>query len=99
MARVKRGVTAHAKHKKVLKAAKGFYGGESCNRANAFQSSPRQRSHSDIAADVSQHPRRGVHQRRVTLAGIAHVLWADHAEHLSDTATGISNGLPDLNIS
>ena len=26
MARVKRGVTAHAKHKKVFKAAKGFYG-------------------------------------------------------------------------
>ena len=26
MARVKRGVTAHAKHKKVLGAAKGFYG-------------------------------------------------------------------------
>ena len=26
MARIKRGVTAHAKHKKVLKAAKGFYG-------------------------------------------------------------------------
>jgi large subunit ribosomal protein L20 len=26
MARVKRGVTAHAKHKKVLSAAKGFYG-------------------------------------------------------------------------
>ncbi|MGO7565293.1 50S ribosomal protein L20, partial [Rhizobium johnstonii] len=26
MARVKRGVTYHAKHKKVLKAAKGFYG-------------------------------------------------------------------------
>ena len=26
MARVKRGVTAHAKHKKVLKRAKGFYG-------------------------------------------------------------------------
>ena len=26
MARVKRGVVAHAKHKKVLKAAKGFYG-------------------------------------------------------------------------
>ena len=26
MARVKRGVTAHAKHKKVLKQAKGFYG-------------------------------------------------------------------------
>jgi large subunit ribosomal protein L20 len=26
MARVKRGVTSHAKHKKVLQAAKGFYG-------------------------------------------------------------------------
>ena len=26
MARVKRGTTSHAKHKKVLKAAKGFYG-------------------------------------------------------------------------
>ncbi|HYF22177.1 MAG TPA: 50S ribosomal protein L20 [Caulobacteraceae bacterium] len=26
MARVKRGVTSHAKHKKVLKLAKGFYG-------------------------------------------------------------------------
>jgi large subunit ribosomal protein L20 len=26
MARVKRGVTTHAKHKKVLKAAKGYYG-------------------------------------------------------------------------
>ena len=26
MSRVKRGVTAHAKHKKILKRAKGFYG-------------------------------------------------------------------------
>jgi len=26
MSRVKRGVTSHAKHKKVYKAAKGFYG-------------------------------------------------------------------------
>ncbi len=26
MARIKRGVTSHAKHKKVMKAAKGFYG-------------------------------------------------------------------------
>ena len=26
MARVKRGVTAHAKHKKVIKLAEGFYG-------------------------------------------------------------------------
>jgi large subunit ribosomal protein L20 len=26
MARVKRGVTSHAKHKKIMKAAKGYYG-------------------------------------------------------------------------
>jgi large subunit ribosomal protein L20 len=26
MARVKRGVTSHAKHKKIIKAAKGYYG-------------------------------------------------------------------------
>jgi large subunit ribosomal protein L20 len=29
MARVKRGVTARAKHKKILKKAKGYYGGHS----------------------------------------------------------------------
>lgn len=29
MARVKRGVTAHARHKKVLKQAKGYYGARS----------------------------------------------------------------------
>lgn len=29
MARVKRGVTAHARHKKVLKRAKGYYGARS----------------------------------------------------------------------
>ena len=29
MARIKRGVAAHAKHKKVLKSAKGYYGSKS----------------------------------------------------------------------
>ena len=29
MARVKRGVTAHSRHKKILKAAKGYYGARS----------------------------------------------------------------------
>ena len=33
MARVSRGVTAHARHKKVLKAAKGYYG----RRKNTFK--------------------------------------------------------------
>ena len=33
MARVKRGVTAHARHRKVVKAAKGYYG----RRKNVFR--------------------------------------------------------------
>jgi large subunit ribosomal protein L20 len=33
MARVKRGVTAHARHKKILKQAKGYYG----RRKNTFR--------------------------------------------------------------
>jgi large subunit ribosomal protein L20 len=33
MPRVKRGVTAHARHKKVLKKAKGYYG----RRKNVFR--------------------------------------------------------------
>ncbi|MBL4667140.1 MAG: 50S ribosomal protein L20, partial [Sneathiella sp.] len=33
MARVKRGVTTHARHRKVIKAAKGFYG----RRKNTFR--------------------------------------------------------------
>ena len=35
MARVSRGVTAHARHKKVIKAAKGYYG----RRKNTFKTS------------------------------------------------------------
>lgn len=37
MARVKRGVTAHARHKKVLKAAKGYYGARSRTFRTAVQ--------------------------------------------------------------
>ncbi len=37
MARVKRGVTAHARHKKVLKAAKGYYGARSRQYRSAVQ--------------------------------------------------------------
>src|SRR5690554_5690870 len=35
--RVKRGVTAHARHKKVIKAAKGYYGRRSTNYRSAVQ--------------------------------------------------------------
>src|SRR5215470_6285863 len=37
MARVKRGVTAHARHKKVLKLAKGYYGARSRSYKTAKQ--------------------------------------------------------------
>ena len=37
MARVKRGVTAHARHKKILKAAKGYYGARSRTYCVAVQ--------------------------------------------------------------
>jgi large subunit ribosomal protein L20 len=37
MARVKRGVTAHARHKKVLKASKGFRGTSSTNYRAALE--------------------------------------------------------------
>ena len=33
MARVKRGVTAHARHKKILKLAKGYY----CARSRVYR--------------------------------------------------------------
>lgn len=38
MSRVKRGVTAHARHKKVIKAAKGYYGRRSTTYRAAIQS-------------------------------------------------------------
>src|ERR1700712_971004 len=37
MARVKRGVTTHARHKKVLEASKGFFGRSSTNYRIALQ--------------------------------------------------------------
>ena len=37
MARVKRGVTTHARHKKVIKAAKGYYGARSRTFRTAVQ--------------------------------------------------------------
>ena len=45
MSRVKRGVTAHAKHKKVYKAAKGFYGRRKNTIRAAFFAAIRKPSH------------------------------------------------------
>ena len=69
MARVKRGVTSHAKHKKVLKAAKGFYG----RRKNTIRAAkaavdqldairhagpPRQEAHDAVPVDPAPQRRR-----------------------------------------
>src|SRR3977135_2176875 len=54
MARVKRGVTGHAKHKKVLKAAKGYYG----RRKNTI------RIANQAVGKGNQHPRRDPKRRK-----------------------------------
>ena len=50
MSRVKRGVTAHAKHKKVYKAAKGFYG----RRKNTIRAA-KAMGRADLIGNGKQH--------------------------------------------
>lgn len=54
MARVKRGVTSHQKHKKVLKLAKGYRGG----RSKLFQEAKQSVLHSGQYAFAGRHQRR-----------------------------------------
>ena len=67
MARVKRGVTAHAKHKKVLKAAKGYYGRrkntiriakQAVEKANQYAYRDRKRRKRTFRALVDPAPQR-----------------------------------------
>ena len=67
MARVKRGVTAHAKHKKVYKAAKGFYGRrkntirvakQAVEKANQYAFRDRKRKKRTFRALVDPAPQR-----------------------------------------
>ena len=67
MARVKRGVTAHAKHKKVYKAAKGYYGRrkntiriakQAVEKANQYAFRDRKRSKRTFRALVDPAPQR-----------------------------------------
>ena len=67
MARVKRGVTSHAKHKKVFKAAKGFYGRrkntirvakQAVEKANQYAYRDRKRSKRTFRALVDPAPER-----------------------------------------
>src|SRR6201985_403141 len=45
MSRVKRGVTAHARHKKTLKAAEGFYGRRKNTIRTAIAAAPKAAQH------------------------------------------------------
>ena len=53
MARVKRGVTTHARHKKVLKQSKGFVGRSSTNTAPRWSGS-RSRCNTPIATGATR---------------------------------------------
>ena len=68
MARVKRGVTSHAKHKKVLKAAKGYYGRrkntiriakQAVEKANQYAFRDRKRKEAHLPRPVDPAPQRG----------------------------------------
>ena len=61
MARVKRGVTAHAKHKKVLEQAKGFYG--------------RRKSNLRLAIDAVSHAGQYAYEHRRDKKGDFRSLW------------------------
>lgn len=80
MTRVKRGVTAHAKHKKVLKAAKGFYG----RRKNCF------RTAKDAVAKSLQYQYRDRKNRKRTFRS----LWIQriNAAVRLHTTTGLTYG-------
>ena len=60
MARVKRGVTAKSRHKKVLKEAKGYYGARSNCSKQPNKPSSRQAS-TRIATAVSANANSGVY--------------------------------------
>jgi len=64
MARVKRGVTAHAKHKKVLKAAKGYYGRRKNTIRIAKQAVEKANQYAYHVNSCAGHPRLSSQQMR-----------------------------------
>lgn len=75
MARVKRGVTAHRRHKKILKQAKGYYGNRSKNWRTANQAV--------IKAGQYAYRDRRVRKREFRALWIARINAAARAEGLS----------------
>ena len=74
MARVKRGVTSHAKHKKVLKQAKGFYGRRKNTIRVASQSVDRSGQHSYIGRKLRKRNFRALWIQRINAAVRLHGL-------------------------
>ena len=68
MSRVKRGVTSHAKHKKILKAAKGFYGRRKNTIRVAKQSVDRAGQHAYIGRKLRKRNFRALWIQRINAA-------------------------------
>ena len=68
MARVKRGVTAHAKHKKVYKAAKGFYGRRKNNITSANAAVDRSMQHAYVGRKLRKRNFRALWIQRINAA-------------------------------
>jgi len=68
MSRVKRGVTAHAKHKKVLKQAKGYYGRRKNTIRVAKQSVERSLQYAYIGRKLKKRTFRALWIQRVNAA-------------------------------
>jgi large subunit ribosomal protein L20 len=74
MARVKRGVTAHARHKKVLKLAKGYVGRSSTNYRPALERVEKALQYSYRDRRVKKREFRGLWIQRINAAVREHGL-------------------------
>ena len=68
MARVKRGVTTHARHKKVLKASKGFFGRTSTTYRAALERLEKSRQYAYRDRRVKKREFRGLWIQRINAA-------------------------------
>ena len=74
MSRVKRGVTSHAKHKKVFKAAKGFYGRRKNTIRVANQAVDRSMQHAYVGRKLKKRNFRALWIQRINAAAREHGL-------------------------
>jgi large subunit ribosomal protein L20 len=74
MARVKRGVTTHARHKKVLKASEGFFGRSSTNYRTALERLEKSLQYAYRDRRVKKRDFRGLWIQRINAAVREHGL-------------------------